>query len=84
MVPFDIVKILTAAAPIAASVASIVKDEKKEPEIIERKEPPVNNITISITNNFYSNSNQDSMKIASDIEQQVLRALSSSGPRYII
>ena len=84
MVPFDIVKVLTAAAPIAASVASIIRDEKKEPEIIERKESPVNNISISITNNFYSNPSQDVMKLSSSIEKQVLDVLSSSGPRYII
>ena len=82
--PIDIVRILTAAAPIAASVASMANDRK--PENNERKETPVvNNIKIvNITNNYYGISEKEVIQNASKIQEQSLDAISSSETRYII
>jgi hypothetical protein len=78
MMPIDIVNVLTAAAPIVASVASIANS--KLPENIERKDTkPVNNISITI-NNFYVNKDQNA---PNNTQQQILDAL-QTGSRYII
>lgn len=81
MTPADIVKVLAAAAPIAASVASIAN--KSEVVEKERKEPNVtNNISITMTNNFYVNSEKDAMNLASQMQNKLLSGISET--RYML
>ena len=85
MMPSDIVKVLAAAAPIVASVASIANKENK-PEIVEKESPTVNNISISVTNNnhFYGTPNTQTIQAASNIGKSILDTIAPTGPRYII
>ena len=79
MTPADIAKVLAAAAPIAASVASMAKKS----EVVERREPSVtNNVSITITNNFYTNSEKDAMRLASQMQNQMFSGLSET--RYML
>ena len=91
MVPFDIVKVLTAAAPIVATVASACKSEKEKPvEVI--KEAPVtknitkNNINVTYNNYFYINSPKEAIDIASRMQNQMNQMFSgnSSETRYML
>lgn len=88
MVPFDIVRVLTAAAPIVASVASIANNQNSKPVIvekpIERQEKPVNNISINITNNFYGVPEKEAIQTANKIQNDTLASLYNPGTRYII
>ena len=63
--------ILTAAAPIVASVASIAS--KPEPVVEVRKEQPniTNNISVTYNNYFYTSSPQEAMGIASQMQKQI-------------
>ena len=83
MTPLDIVRVLSAAAPIVATVASAAT-KTSEPVIERREEPKVinnNNVTISITNNFYVNSAQEAEEISNSIQRRMLESF-SSGERY--
>lgn len=81
MTPYDIVKVLTAVAPIAASVASIATNNSEK---IERKDPPnVTNISISITNNFYTNSQKESIEIANQMQNKLISDMASN-TRYML
>ena len=73
--PFDIVKILTAAAPIVASITSMSNKS-------ETNNKPSTEVTIN--NNFYVNSEKDATKIANTINDQLLESIKSSGTRYMI
>ena len=89
MTPADIVKILGAAAPIAASVASLASGSNSKPEVIvekERKEPNANitnNISVTMTNNFYVNSEKEAMQIANQMQNQFANNI-FSGTRYML
>lgn len=81
MSPLDIVKVLTAAAPIAASVASMANNKS---ETIERKEPSItNNISVTINNNFYTSSEKDAKLLASQMQNDLISTI-SSGTRYML
>ena len=83
MTPLDIVNVLTAAAPIVASVASIANTP--EPEI--RKETPIvtntNNISVTVNNYFYTNSEREAMSAASAMQGEIIGAI-TSGTRYML
>ena len=71
MTPLDIVNVLTAAAPIVATVASIAN---KPEQIVEvRKEQPniTNNISVTYNNYFYTSSPQEAMGLASQMQRQM-------------
>jgi hypothetical protein len=79
MTPADIVKVLAAAAPIAASVASMANKS----EVVERKEPSVtNNVSITVVNNFYTNSEKEAMCLASEMQSNMFRNFSET--RYML
>lgn len=79
MTPADIVKVLAAAAPIAASVASMAN----KTEVVEKKEPSVtNNVSITVVNNFYTNSEKDAMYVASEMQNRMFSNLSET--RYML
>lgn len=80
MTPLDIVNVLTAAAPIVATVASATKKS----ENIERKDKEEKTINVTINNNFYTNSESQAMEAASKVQEQVISSLNSSGPRYML
>lgn len=89
MTPFDIVKVLTAAAPVAASVASIVKSVDNEgdrikPEIIVEKEKPIvhNTINISVVNNFYTKPDSETLHLATEAQSDLLEKVGVSEKRY--
>ncbi len=81
MTPADIVKVLTAAAPIVATVASAAS---KSETVVERKETPniTNNISVTYNNYIYTNSVQEAMGIASQIPNPIPSFLNSSENRY--
>lgn len=80
MTPLDIVKVLTAAAPIAASVASIANNDRTENK--ERKETSsVTNISITINNTFYSKPDRESVDYANQMQNKLISDL-MSGERY--
>lgn len=79
--PTDIAKILTAAAPIVASlVAMTSKSEKEENKDKEKTEP----INVTINNNFYTKSEKDAEIAAEKIRQQVVNGVSYSQTRYTL
>ena len=79
MTPADIAKVLAAAAPIAASVASMANRS----EITERKEPAVtNNVNVTIVNNFYTNSERDAMCLVSEMQNNMFKNFSDI--RYML
>lgn len=82
MTPADIVKVLTAAAPIVATVASAAN--KSENRVVERKETPniTNNISVTYNNYFYTNSVNEAMDIASKMQNPIPSFLNSSEDRY--
>lgn len=71
MTPLDIVNVLTAAAPIVATVASAAL--KPEPVVEVRKEQPniTNNISVTYNNYFYISTPQEAMAIASQMQKQM-------------
>lgn len=77
-----IIKLLSAAAPIVASVASSATNYS-EPRVERiREEPKVvhnntNNLTVTITNNFYVSSAEEAQKLSSNLQQQMLESFSS-------
>ena len=79
----DIVKILSAAAPIVASVASIANNQNSKPQI-ESQAKPANNISINITNNFYGVPEKEAIQTANKVQNDTLSLLGNSGNRYII
>ena len=79
MTPLNIVKILTAAAPIAASVASLANSNS---ENIERKEPSsVTNISITVNNNFYTKPERETINLANQMQDKLIADI-FSGDRY--
>lgn len=89
MVPtnnIDIVKILTAAAPIVASITSMVTKNNPKEEVSVSSKPA--NISVTINNNFYSNNEKES-SLAFERSQntntdQIVNAILSSQTRYNI
>lgn len=82
MTPADIVKVLAAAAPIVATVASAAN--KSENVVVERKETPniTNNISVTYNNYFYTNSAKEAMDISSQMQNQIPSFLNPSENRY--
>lgn len=88
MSPYAIVKVLSAAAPIVASVASVANSNKPSEVVVEKKDPPVtknhtNNITINIVNNFNVSSTNEASDLANRMQGQLMNAI-SSGTRYTL
>ena len=83
MTPLDIVEVLTAAAPIVASVTNNMTSKNKCGNI-DRKENPVMNISITINNNFYTKSNEEALTAAAKIQEQVMGGIASSNNHYIL
>ena len=83
MSPIDIVRVLTAAAPIVASVASVAN--KAENIEKERKDTPciTNNISITTNNYFYTKPGIDDINIANKMQSDLLNSI-SSGTRYTL
>lgn len=85
MIPFDIVKVLTAAAPIVASVSNIIRDyddSQSTPEVevvrVENEKQPTpvtNSINIIVTNNFYAKPDPETLKAATDSQSELLNKL---------
>lgn len=87
MVPFDIVKVLTAAAPIVATVASACKPERERPVEIVKETPTkhvTNNITVTYNNYFYTNSPQESIDIAAKMQKQMAQNGLPQEIRYLL
>ena len=83
MTPFDIVSVLTAAAPIAASLASIANKNSSEEEK-KNKENSSKPVNVTINNHFYTNSEEEAKVAASKIQDQLIECIVSSKNRYII
>lgn len=82
MTPYDITKILTAAAPIAASVASIANNsEVREKE--SKQEQPIK-ISVTVNNTFYTKSERDSVSLAEKIHEKVVDEAVQSCSRYLL
>ena len=80
--PFDIVKVLTAAAPIVASVTSMVNGNK--PENIKREDNKEPKINVTIYNNFYTNSEKEAVSAATQVQKQVVEGISATNTRYLL
>ena len=79
MTAADIINILTAATPFVASLTPIFKaSENKEKK--EKQEP----ISVTINNNFYTNSEKDAVSAAQEINNQVVGNMYRSGTRYTL
>ena len=76
--PIDIVKVLTAAAPIVASLASMATNTEKEKEKEKKGKDAEPNISVTINNTFYTNSEKDAEMAASKICNQLIRGVSYS------
>ena len=82
MTPLDIVNVLTAAAPIVASVASIASTP--EPTVIRKETPTVtNNISVTVNNHFYTNSEREAMITAMQMQNEIIGTI-TSGTRYML
>ena len=74
----DITKILTAAAPIVASIVAICnKSENNDRK--DKSEP-----SVIINNTFYTNSEQDAYRAAKIIKEQVANSAYYSETRYML
>lgn len=83
LAPIDIVKVLTAAAPIVASLASIAnKPENKNTEKKEDKDDK--KINVNMYNTFYVKSEKDAERVASEISNQLIRGVSYSENRHML
>ena len=77
----DIAKVLTAAAPIVASIVAIAtKTEVEDKKEKEKKEEPV---SVTINNTFYTTSEDDAKRAAKIIQEQIDKARSSE-TRYML
>ena len=79
MNPGDIVSILTAAAPIVASIASGVNANNNRPAETQRGNTE-RTINVTINNNFYT-SESDAYRTASQIQNQVVGSIYDSVSR---
>lgn len=85
----DIVKILTAATPIVASITNMVaKSKPEEGTVASTAITKPANISVTINNNFYTNSEKES-SLAFERSQnvnndQIVNAILSSQTRYNI
>ena len=80
--PIDIVKVLTAAAPIVASLASLAnksENTEKEKKVVKDEEPKV---CVTINNVFYTNSEKDAELAASKVCNQLIRGVTYSEVGY--
>lgn len=80
--PLDITKILTAAAPIAASVASIANSNK--PEVKETKQEQPIKINVTVNNTFYTKSEKESVALAEKLQEKVVDEAVQVGSRYFL
>ena len=77
--PVDLAKVLTAAAPIVASIAAIAnKSESIDKNEKEREKP----ISVTINNTFYTNSQRDAEMVAEKINEQLTKGVYYSDIRY--
>ena len=81
MMPVNIVDVLTAAAPIVATLATVAN---KKSENNNGKDSPKTNVSVTINNNFYTKSQEEAVAAASTIQKQMVDSFSSSGNRYIL
>ena len=79
MTPADIVNVLTAVAPIATTIVTAASKS----EITEKKPSVTNNISITVNNNFYTNSVKEAIDIASHMQNKINDTI-SSGTRYML
>lgn len=79
--PLDIINVLTAAAPIVASVASIANT----PEPVIHKENPnvTNNISITVNNHFYTGTEREAIDTASRLQNDLIGNVTSDN-RYTL
>lgn len=82
MNPSDIATILTAAAPIVASIASGISANK--PEDSQKTVAPEKTVNVTINNHFYTNSEADAIKAANQISNQAVGCLVKAENPYII
>ena len=75
--PVDLATVLTAAAPIVASIAAIAS--KSENTNKKEKEKP---ISVTINNTFYTNSEREAEIAAEKINEQLTRGVYYSDIRY--
>jgi hypothetical protein len=81
MAPIDLVKVLTAAAPIVASLATIAnKSENTEKK--ENKEDNEKRVNVNIYNTFYTHSEKDAEMAAATISKQLIRGVTYSDNHY--
>ena len=78
MVPLNFVDVLTAAAPIVASLASIANKNKPE---VEGKQKT---ISVTINNNFYTNSVKEAEVVASNLHDDMIKTIATAGNRYVL
>ena len=77
--PIDITNILTAAAPIVASLVTIFNGNKSESLGSDKRD---NGVTIN--NIFYTNSDYDAERAAKIISEQVANSKYYSESRYML
>ena len=77
--PVDLATVLTAAAPIVASLVTMAN--KSENSDKKEKEKP---ISVTINNTFYTNSERDAEIVAEKIHQQMTRGVYYSDNRYML
>lgn len=77
--PVDLATVLTAAAPIVASLAAIAN--KSENADKKEKEKP---ISVTINNTFYTNSERDAEIVAEKIHEQLTKGVYYSDIRYML
>lgn len=83
MNPSDIATILTAAAPIVASIASGISANNKSEE--PQRVIPERTVNVTINNHFYGDKPElEAKKVADQIQNQVVSTINGSDTRYNI
>ena len=96
----DIVKILSAAAPIVASIVGDDKPEyierRREPEVVVKEVPTntttntltntnSNNTNINITiNNIFTNYEKETVKETQKFQEDIIKSIMCSNNRYVL
>ena len=78
MTPSDIATVLTAATQFVASLTPLVRVSEKKEKEEENKET---SISVTINNNFYTNSEKDAVLAAEEINKQVVNNINSMKQR---
>lgn len=84
MIPFDLMKVLTAVTPIVTTIANNSKNNNST-EIVETQRYKEPNINITINNHFYSTPSIDELQAVEEVNKRLISEISvNNNNRYLI